>query len=92
MKDSRVPRSRCLHCGMALDMALDVWGTNPPKPGDATICVECGHLMVFGKKMRLRNPRRAEQIKMAGDPKILAHQKLLAAFKRDQEKKREGEY
>jgi hypothetical protein len=80
MRDTRVRRSFCLHCGKELDCAMH-FANAVPNQGDFTVCIACGHLMVFGKKMRLRNPNRAEQIAIAGNPKLLIIQKVLAAYK-----------
>jgi hypothetical protein len=46
-----------------------------PEPGHFTICFECGHIMVFGEDLRLRDPTAAECWEIAGDKNILAAQK-----------------
>jgi len=47
---------------------------NVQSPGDATVCLTCGHLMVFGEDLLLRNPTDAEIVKFAGDKRLLAVQ------------------
>lgn len=82
MRDNPTRTFRCLDCHKTLDMALDVEGDAQPEPGDFTICIVCGHLMTFGHDMWPRNLTSEEQIKIAGNRKMLALQKLCADFKR----------
>jgi hypothetical protein len=35
-------------------------GSSQPKPGDMSVCIECGFVSVFTRKMRLRVPTKAE--------------------------------
>jgi hypothetical protein len=81
MRDNPIRAYRCLHCHKKHDMALDIDGQAQPKPGNITICIDCGHVMVFGHDMWPRNPTREEQIEMAGDKRLLAAQRVLGAFK-----------
>lgn len=71
----RVQQSECLNCKRALDAATAVFGEHRPTPGDYTICVYCGHLMVFAEQLALREPTHDEMIAMAGNREILAMQR-----------------
>lgn len=74
--DRRVPRSICTACGKLLDSAACVGEDDMvPNPGDFTVCIGCGHLMVFGEGMILRDPFDDELVELAGDPRVLAIQK-----------------
>lgn len=70
-----VPKSNCLNCRRELDAATNIDGkaVGVP-PGSFTICVYCGHLMVYGDDSRLRELTDAEMIEVAGDPRLLAIQ------------------
>jgi len=45
------------------------------------ICM-CGHLMVFGDDLLLREPTSAEIIDMAGDPTMLQAQRMLLKYRK----------
>lgn len=53
----RIPGSNCLSCGRLLDCAsvLDNPNKKKPKPGDFTICIDCGHVMGFAPTCRCVN-------------------------------------
>jgi hypothetical protein len=75
MIDNRVPPCCCLNCGFELDAAFDTsLVERSPRPGDATICIICGHLMVFGNDLTLRELTDEEIKKFAGDPRIVRAQ------------------
>jgi hypothetical protein len=78
-KGVRVPKSVCTACGSALDGAAVVGNdTITPKPGDVTVCIDCGHLMAFAEDLSLRDLRDDEFKEVAGDPNILAIQRARA--------------
>ena len=64
----------CLSCGEMMDGATAVGeeGEIVPKPGDFTVCMYCGHLMVFDDQLAFRNPSDAEIIELAGDERVVA--------------------
>lgn len=78
-KDVRTRQNHCIECGELLDGATAVDGEGEPNSGDATICIYCGHIMVFDENQRLRNPTREEMIELAGDSRILMIQRARAA-------------
>jgi hypothetical protein len=73
--DTKVPQCACLDCSKSLDGAMSIFCDARPTVGDITICIYCGHIMVFTNGLALRNPTRGEQIKIAGDKRILAIQR-----------------
>ena len=85
MSDKRgpLPLSPCLGCGYGMDAATDVEGTStPPSPGDVAICLNCGYIALYDDGMKLRDLTSDEMYEVAGDPMILAAQKVRAAFHR----------
>lgn len=73
-KDCDVPESKCVDCGRKLNGAMSVDGDHTPSPGDFSICMHCGHFMVFGENLDLRNPTDQEILDIAGDTRVLAIQ------------------
>lgn len=71
---TRMPVCHCLACGAELDCATHP-GIDAPSPGDVSICLTCGHIMMFADDLTLRNPTDAEMIMLAGDREIVAAQK-----------------
>lgn len=73
----RVPESVCTKCGMKPTAASVVNETGKqatPSPGDATLCIECGHAMVFDDNMMLRDPTAEEAKMLFSDPRVLVAQ------------------
>ena len=78
MKTTHIPNICCLACGEPADAASSVDGERVPEPGDFTVCLYCGHIMVFYKQdgqLRLGNLTAEECRKVAGDKRILAIQR-----------------
>jgi hypothetical protein len=75
---TRVPVSRCLDCGEKLDAAMDVEADNKPMPGDATICIRCGHIMAFADDLTLRALTDEEMEQVAGDFRIIKARTAIA--------------
>jgi hypothetical protein len=71
----KVPVCKCPACAAPLGFATNVVRDDAPVPGCFTICLECGHLMAFAEDLTLRDLTDAEQIKIAGDPVLLAMQR-----------------
>lgn len=57
----------CLKCGHVVDRASGPGG-RAPKDGDVTICVNCAHVMIFGRDLALRNPSPEELKDILSDP------------------------
>jgi hypothetical protein len=76
-----LPESACLGCGTLLDTATSLFEDAIPNDGDVTICIKCGHIMVF-ENNRPRNPTDVEMKDIAGNPRILAVQKARGKISR----------
>lgn len=68
----------CPSCGSKLNGATDPVGDATPSSGDITVCLYCGHILVFTDDLRLRNPTDEEIHEIAGDVRILAIQRARA--------------
>lgn len=84
MKQHRLQESRCLGCGKLLDCASCLQHDDAPGPGDVTICLDCGHIMIFTDDMGLRNPNFAEIHDLAGDADVLLIQRLRKETEKDE--------
>jgi|tagenome__1003787_1003787.scaffolds.fasta_scaffold18642917_1 hypothetical protein len=82
MARAAVPEGRCTNCGELSNAAASVNTDEWPSPGHFAICFECGHLMVYGDELTLREPTDAEVLKAAGDPTLIAAQRAIAASKK----------
>jgi len=71
-----ISASACLACHRLLDAATSIEDNDRPKPGDVTVCWDCGHIMFFADDLSLRNPTDQEMYYIAGDKRILAVQRL----------------
>jgi hypothetical protein len=78
MKTIDTPADKCSSCGYRFNATTDLTGDAVPRPGDYSICIKCGHLMVFNDDLRLREPTDAEIVEVAGDPQMLDMQKAIA--------------
>jgi hypothetical protein len=47
-----------------------------------TVCIYCGHIMVYGEGLTLRDPTPAEMAEVAGDRRILMVQKMRQNFEK----------
>jgi hypothetical protein len=70
--------SRCLNCKKVLDSATGLDSDETPSPGDLTVCLTCGHLMVFNEKLKFRELSDEEIVETAGDPRIVKFQNVRA--------------
>jgi len=49
-----MPAGRCPECGARHDVAVDTSGQgHRPKPGDLTMCLECGCLCQYGSRLTI---------------------------------------
>jgi hypothetical protein len=70
--DFKMPPALCLRCGHACDAATPLDSNHKPGTGDVTVCIACGHVMVFDDELRLRDATADEQRQIAGDPRVAA--------------------
>lgn len=76
-KDSRLSDDTCPHCGSLLNGAA-TYGGRPPVPGDASLCIYCGEIGVFGEGLRLSKPSPEDEAAWDQQP---GFRKQLAEFK-----------
>ena len=77
----------CASCGKSMDAASNADEAHtPPHPGDISICLYCGHLMLFDSDLCLRALTDAEIVEVAGDPRIVRTTNLLKKLKRQRKK------
>jgi len=74
----RIPESKCLGCGAKLDAYSSPKTSAMAKEGDISICLDCGHVAVFGKDLRLRPLTDEEIIDIASNDELLALQMAWA--------------
>lgn len=83
----RVPDSYCTACKHPLTGATEVntgADPGPPTPGCYTFCIYCGHLMVFGDDLRLRDLKPDEVDEIEDIPDLLRVMQTLATMRRKQ--------
>lgn len=77
-KATRTPTQMCLNCGKLIDAASGVGHSRWPKPDDITVCIGCGHIMVYTNALHLREPTASELFVLSFRPDI---QKVVATIK-----------
>jgi hypothetical protein len=85
-RDLRVPMSRCTNCGEENDGALGIGVDKSPRPGDYSLCIECGHLMVFDEQLKVRDPTSAELDAIAGNENLVKASNALHKLHEDRRK------
>ena len=76
-----VPEAHCTACGKMVNAASCVKDDEAyPEPGDATVCLDCGHLMIFTDGLGLRDPNDEEMRDLAGNEQLLEIQKMREAY------------
>lgn len=79
-----MPLCHCLNCGHRLDGASGLNSDNKPRPGDWSVCIQCGSVAVFDRKLRLRLLTDNERNEIVNDPRILVSQMAVAHLHRKQ--------
>lgn len=77
----KTKRINCSVCGHSMDRAAQVDGQARPAPDDFTLCIRCGHVMVFAADLSVREPTVAELKEIACNPII---QRALVAIRQVQ--------
>jgi hypothetical protein len=86
----RLPEQHCSSCGNKLNAATFVGPDDPPpRPGDASLCLYCGHLSVYGDDLILRPLTSAEMYAVAGNPLLLSAQRLRVEYLKQHPRKGE---
>ena len=69
---------KCLNCGDKIDAATQLM--DAAEDGEALrivpesfgVCLKCGHIMMYGADLKLRELTDAEMVEVAGDERIVA--------------------
>lgn len=74
---ANITPSSCPTCGAIFDAAtglkdMAIADDLVPSPGDGTVCIRCGGLAVFDKRLALRRPTSAERRKLLRKPEVIA--------------------
>jgi hypothetical protein len=64
----RVDQGYCPACKKRLTGATGATGDHGPRPGDVSVCLYCGEVLIYGKYLRVRRPTPAELMELRNDP------------------------
>lgn len=62
MSTTQVPECTCPCCGYKLSAATPVEGTHNPRPGDVSVCLNCGHMLQFTDNLSVKSVTEDEFI------------------------------
>lgn len=83
----RIKVRLCLCCGDMLDCATQIVKEDrvdeEPTPGDYSVCLKCGYVMVFDEALNYRHPTERERLSAERDPYIANLQKLRRKLPRN---------
>ena len=68
MKTTRTPATPCPTCGYKMDAASCPYSGETPSPGDPSVCLKCGELLVFSDEMVPRRPTARELLNFQLNP------------------------
>jgi hypothetical protein len=73
MKDSL-----CLNCGALLNRvaSLEEDSDHNPSPGDISVCLNCGHILIFTEDLGVRELTEEEVIAVAGRKEIVKFNRI----------------
>lgn len=77
----RTPQCVCLACGCIIDAATAVDANAKPSSGDFTLCLKCGHIMVFTRRLRLRNATASEYKLAVADQRVMKVLQAVGALR-----------
>jgi hypothetical protein len=61
----RKAASPCPFCGKVMDCASNIEGKGAPEPGDVSLCIYCGGVMIFDRELVGRKPTDPELFALA---------------------------
>ena len=85
VKITRTPHNHCLACGKPINSAspsLPADRRRKPRPGDISLCLDCGHAHIFTNDLTLREPNAIEAADIAADPDAARARAILADYNR----------
>lgn len=66
--ETRIPPYDCPSCGRrSLDRTASAAGEYRPKAGDITLCIRCGHALIFNADLTVRQPTAEERREIDAD-------------------------
>lgn len=68
---TRTPPARCSRCDQVLDAVSKAEGEGTPQPGDISMCLYCGALHLFTKRLKLRRMTFGEIAELEPDTRAL---------------------
>lgn len=70
---AKLPKSACLQCGYRMDAASSADNSGAlPRPGDPTVCIKCGAVMLFADDLSLRGLSDDEIQQFTADRELMA--------------------
>lgn len=79
-KTTQVPQHPCLKCGKPLSAATS-FEKAEPRPGDISICVECGNVAAYAEGLSLRPLNWGEWLMLLNDARYGAMMRPIAERK-----------
>ena len=76
--ETSVPTTACWECGHRSDAAS---GATTPKPGDFTLCINCGALSVFADDLAARPPTDDEVCEATKIPDVRRFREAIYTLK-----------
>jgi len=71
-RESHTPAAYCTNCKKLVDGATAISDPKArPHKGDFTICIYCGHVMIFDKGLTLRDLTDVEMVEIAGNRDVI---------------------
>jgi hypothetical protein len=70
MTHTPLPISFCPICFYKMDCASQYLGEERPEPGDPSLCLNCGAILVFNEEMRLRKIKPFDLRELMSDPEV----------------------
>ncbi len=58
--DHHCPDATCPTCGHHVNGALGMTGTEPPAPGDISVCIKCASIAIYADTLALRLPSESD--------------------------------
>lgn len=67
----RVAPAFCPYCKYGFDQSSNIRdGRRKPRPGNYTLCISCGGVLVYDAELRARAPTTAETLELEGRPEL----------------------
>lgn len=68
MPTHNAPKHPCYACGTEIDSISDLQDSQlAPKPGDFSVCLKCGALLILDERLVGRKPTQEEKIAIMND-------------------------